>query len=93
MQTSNIGRFLQRALPEELESLRLVGLDRLNTKGVQAWRSYLVPINATRGTVSEFTVDILWQLDSKPAKIHFRTVARIAMPEGSRPWLMRKIDK
>jgi len=92
MQTWNTGRFLQHALPLELESLRLIGLDRITTSDAYVWRSYLIPIDAPRWAPPwEFEVDMLWQLECDPPTLQFWTVARIALPANTRPWLKREI--
>lgn len=93
MQNRNIGRFLQQALPQELESLRLVRFDRVRASGAQIWRSYFVPLNATYGTLCDFTVDMLWQLTGNQPSLQFWTVARVAMPASSRLWLAREVSE
>lgn len=94
MQNWNIGRFLQHALPQELDTLRLVGLNAITCQDTQVWRSHLIPIDAPRGDPPwEFTIDMLWLLEQVPPTLQFWTVASIALPGYARPWLMREVEK
>lgn len=96
MQNWNIEKFLQQALPQELGSLRLVDVHPVTGTGVQVWRSHMVPfISFVEGPDAptehemdwEFILDMLWELESKPASLQFWTVAGISVPGSMRRWL------
>ena len=96
MQSWDIGRFLQHALPQELDTLRLVGLSPMKCRDTdtRVWRTHLIPIDAPAADPPwEFMVDMLWLLEDTPSMLQFWTVASIAMPASSRPWLVREVDR
>lgn len=93
MQTRNIERFLQHALPRQLESLRLTGLDLVRSQGIVRWRSHFIPMDPPPCAAypREFWTDMYWDLSEDPPLLTFTTVAGIAVPAKARVWIKRKV--
>jgi hypothetical protein len=93
MQNRAIERFLLHALPQELETLRLIDLERVRIDGMTGWRSHFVPVTSLPRAIHswEFTTDMLWDVTDTPPSISFMTIAGIAIPQSARRWLEHQI--